>query len=198
MLAELIAGFGDVTAAEAAGFVLAIAYLVLAIRQNILCWFAAFASSLLYMAVFFGARLYMESALQIFYAAMAVYGYLQWKYGGAAHAGVRISRWSARQHALALAVIATASGSIGWLMTRTDAAFPFVDSFTTVAAIVTTFMVARKVLENWLYWFVIDGISVIIYIARGLELTAALFIVYLVLIVVGFRRWWLDWRIQLP
>jgi nicotinamide mononucleotide transporter len=81
-------------------------------------------------------------------------------------------------------------------MSRTDAAFPFVDSFTTVAAIVTTFMVARKVLENWIYWFVIDGISVFVYVARGLELTAALFVVYLVLIVVGFRRWWLDWHAQ--
>ena len=196
MLAELIEGFGDVTAAEAAGVALAIAYLVLAIRQNILCWFAAFASSLLYMVVFFGARLYMESALQIFYAAMAVYGYTQWKYGGAEHAGIEIATWSVRQHVLALGVIALLSGSLGWLMSRTDAAFPFVDSFTTVAAIVTTFMVARKILENWLYWFVIDGISVLIYFARGLELTAALFIVYLVLIVVGFRRWWLDWRVQ--
>ncbi len=138
----------------------------------------------------------MESALQIFYAAMAVYGYVQWKYGGAEHAGVRITTWSARQHAFALGIIAVLSSSLGWLMSRTDAAFPFADSFTTVAAIVTTFMVARKILENWLYWFVIDGISVFIYIARGLELTAALFVLYLVLIVVGFRRWWLDWRAQ--
>ena len=196
MLADLFAGLRDFTAAEAAGVVLAIAYLMLAIRQNILCWYAAFSSSLIYMAVFFSARLYMESALQVFYAAMAVYGYFQWKYGGTEHAGIRISTWSARQHALALGVIAILSGSLGWLMSRTDAAFPFVDSFTTVAAIVTTFMVARKVLENWLYWFVIDGISVFIYIARGLELTAALFVVYLILIVVGFRRWWLDWRAQ--
>lgn len=196
MLTDLLVGLRDFTAAEAAGVVLAIAYLVLAIRQNILCWYAAFASSLIYLAVFFGARLYMESALQIFYAAMAVYGYVQWKYGGAEHAGVRITTWSARQHAFALGIIAVLSSSLGWLMSRTDAAFPFADSFTTVAAIVTTFMVARKILENWLYWFVIDGISVFIYIARGLELTAALFVLYLVLIVVGFRRWWLDWRAQ--
>lgn len=196
MIADLLAGLSDFSPAEAAGVVLAIAYLVLAIRQNILCWYAAFASSLIYMAVFFSARLYMESALQVFYAAMAVYGYIQWKYGGAEHAGIRISTWSARQHAFALGVIAILSGSLGWLMSRTDAAFPFVDSFTTVAAIVTTFMVARKVLENWIYWFVIDGISVFVYVARGLELTAALFVVYLVLIVVGFRRWWLDWHAQ--
>ena len=196
MVADLVAGLRDVSVAEAAGVVLAIAYLVLAIRQNILCWFAAFASSLLYMVVFFGARLYMESALQIFYAAMAVYGYMQWRFGGTEHTGVQISIWSLRQHALAVGVITIWSGLLGWLMSRTDAAFPYVDSFTTVAAIVTTFMVARKILENWLYWFVIDGISVFVYLARGLELTAALFILYLVLIVVGFRRWWLDWRAQ--
>ena len=194
--AELIEGLRDFTIAEAAGVVLAIAYLLLAIRQNILCWLAAFVSSLIYMTVFFGARLYMESALQVFYAAMAVYGYLQWKYGGPDHAGVEITTWSPRRHALVLGVIAVSGGSLGWIMSRTEAVFPYVDSLTTVSAIVTTFMVARKVLENWLYWFVIDGISVFIYLARGLELTAALFVVYLVLIVVGFRRWWIDWRAQ--
>ncbi len=196
MTADLVAGLREFSVAEAAGVVLAIAYLVLAIRQNILCWYAAFASSLIYMAVFFGARLYMESALQIFYAAMAVYGYIQWKFGGNEHAGVAITTWSPRHHALALGVIAVASGTLGWIMSRTDAAFPFIDSFTTIAAIVTTFMVARKVLENWIYWFVIDGVSVFIYIARGLELTAALFLLYLILIIIGFRRWWLDWRAQ--
>lgn len=196
MLTDLLEGLRDFTTAEAVGVTLAIVYLVLAIRQNILCWYAAFLSSLIYMAVFFSARLYMESALQIFYAAMAVYGYIQWKYGGSEHAGVQITTWSARQHALALGAIAVLSGSLGWLMSRTDAAFPFIDSFTTVAAIVTTFMVARKILENWLYWFVIDGVSVFIYSARGLELTAALFVVYLILIVIGFRRWWFDWRAQ--
>jgi len=196
VLADLFEGLREFSAAEAAGVVLAIAYLVLAIRQNILCWYAAFASSMVYMVVFFDARLYMESALQVFYSAMAVYGYIQWKYGGAEHRGLTITTWSPGRHALAIGIIAVSGGSLGWVMSRTDAAFPFVDSLTTVAAIVTTFMVARKVLENWLYWFVIDGISVFVYISRGLELTAALFVVYLVLIVVGFRRWWLDWQSQ--
>ena len=99
-----------------------------------------------------------------------------------------------RQHANALALIFAASLSFGFLVSRTDAAFPYVDSFTTVAAIVTTYMVARKVLENWLYWFVIDSVSIYVYLERGLALTALLFVVYLVLIVVGWRRWWLAWR----
>lgn len=191
---EILAGLDHVSAAEAAAVALAIAYLVLAIRQNVICWFAAFASSLIYLAVFYAARLYMESVLQIFYAAMAVYGYWQWTRGGADAKGLRITVWSVPRHAFALTVIAVLSVAFGFLMSRTDAAFPYVDSFTTVAAIVTTYMVARKILENWLYWFVIDSVSVYVYLARGLTLTALLFVLYLVLIVIGWRRWWLDWR----
>ena len=193
-LAELLDGLRDFSPFEAAAVALAIAYLVLAIRQDLWCWLAAFTSSAMYMAVFFSARLYMESLLQIFYAGTAVYGYWEWKFGGANHAGVKITTWRLRAHLLIVAVIAALSLSLGWVMSHTNAAFPFVDAFTTVAAIVTTYMVARKVLENWLYWFVIDAISVYIYLQRGLELTAGLFVLYLVLIVVGFRRWWLDWR----
>jgi len=191
---ELGAGLDPAAAAEAAAVALAVAYLVLAIRQNVLCWLAAFVSSLIYLAVFFEARLYMESALQIFYAAMAVYGYWQWTRGGSDATGLHITLWPLRRHAITVTGIVVASAALGSLLSRTDAAFPYVDSFTTVAAIVTTYMVARKVLENWAYWLVIDSVSVYVYFARGLELTALLFVLYLVLIVVGWRRWWLDWR----
>jgi nicotinamide mononucleotide transporter len=193
-LADLVDGLRGYSAAEACAVALAIAYLVLAIRQDMLCWAAAFLSSLIYLMVFFSARLYMESVLQVFYAAMAIYGYRQWRYGGASHAGVKITTWRPRQHMTVIGVVVGSSAAIGWIMAHTNAAFPFIDAFTTVAAVVTTYMVARKVLENWIYWFVIDSVSVYVYLARGLELTAALFMLYLVLIVFGFRRWWLDWR----
>ena len=180
--------------AEIAAVILAVAYLVLAVRQNILCWLAALLSSCLYMGVFFAAQLYMESVLQIFYAVMAIYGWYQWRYGGTEHAGVRINVWSIRQHAIVIVAIAALSLLLGWGMSHTGAAFPYADSFTTVAAIVTTFMVARKVLENWVYWFVIDSISVYLYLSRELYLTTLLFLLYLVLIVVGFRTWWREYQ----
>jgi len=66
---------------------------------------------------------------------------------------------------------------------------PYLDSFTTWGAIVTTWMVARKIIQNWHYWFIIDSVSVYLYISRGLWLTALLFMVYLVLIVIGYRQW---------
>jgi nicotinamide mononucleotide transporter len=138
----------------------------------------------------------MESALQIFYVAMAVYGWYQWKRGGDDGRGLHIVTWRFRTHALVIGGVAILSIGVGWAMTATDAVFPYLDSFTTVAAVVTTYMVARKVLENWVYWFVIDSVAIYLYIARELYLTSALFIVYLVLVVAGFRRWRHEWRAE--
>jgi len=71
----------------------------------------------------------------------------------------------------------------------TEAALPFLDALTTWGAIVTTYMVANKILENWIYWFVIDSISIYLFISRGLYLTALLFFLYLFMIVIGYRSW---------
>ena len=175
---------------------LAIAYLVLVIYQNILCWAAALVSVLIYLVIFFDARLYMESALQVFYMAMAVYGWYQWKYGGDEHDRLQIATWQLRTHALVVAAVFCLAAVFGWALSKTDAALPYLDSLTTVAAIVATYMVARKILENWIYWFAIDALSIYLYALRDLYLTAALYALYLVMIVIGFRRWWRDWQIE--
>ena len=182
--------------AEALAVLLAIAYLILVIRPSILCWAMALASVLIYLVIFFNARLYMESILQTFYAAMAVYGWYQWKYGGVGHQGLHITTWRPHRHAIVVVGILVSTMAFGWAFSATDAAFPYLDSFTTVAAVVTTYMVTRKVLENWAYWFVIDGLSVYLYVSRELYLTAGLFVLYLVMIVIGFRCWWRDWRTE--
>jgi nicotinamide mononucleotide transporter len=180
---------------EIAAVVFAIAYLVLAIRQSLLCWPAALISVTLSLVLFYDARLYMETALQVFYIAMAIYGWHQWRRGGTEHGGVRVTRWSMRAHVVWIGAIALLTTGFGLaLAAYTDAALPYVDSFTTIGALLATYMVAKKILENWIYWFVIDAVSVYLYAARELYLYALLFVLYLVLIVVGFRRWLLDWR----
>jgi nicotinamide mononucleotide transporter len=185
---------------EAVAVAFGVLYLVLAIRQNILCWYAAFVSSVLSVVLMFEARLYSESALQVFYAVMAVYGWYQWRHGTAGPNGATrelpISVWPLPVHAVAIGGTLAASGAIGWALTHTAAAYPYVDSFVTVASLVTTYMVARKILENWIYWLVIDSLSLYLYVMRGLPLYAALFALYLVLIVVGFVRWQRDRRAQ--
>jgi nicotinamide mononucleotide transporter len=174
----------------------ALAYLVLAMRQSLWCWPAALISVALATVVFFNARLYMESGLQVFYLVMAVYGWQQWDRGGAGHAGVEVHRWRPLRHIVTIVLVLLISAGFGWWLTHTAAAFPDVDSFTTVAAIVTTFMVTRKVLENWIYWFVIDSILVYVCLVRGLNWYAGLYAVYLVLVVIGFRSWWRSFDVQ--
>ena len=174
-------------------------YLVLAIRESLWCWPAAFLSSVLTLAVVLGARLYSEVALNAYYAAMAVYGWYQWHYGGRRRgaAELPIGVWPLKMHALAIGGSLALSVVVGWLMSRyTQAAFPYLDAFLAVSSVVTTYMVARKLLENWLYWLVIDGLWLYVYQQRGLYLFVALFALYLVLVVIGLARWHRDWRAQ--
>ena len=175
---------------EVLAVALAIAYLVLAIRQNIWCWAAAAASTLLYLFIMYRAALYMESALQVFYLAMAVYGWRQWLHGGADGGKLEVSTWPLRYHLVAITAVFALVFVSGELLVRyTQAALPFLDSFTTWGAIVATFMVTRKILENWISWFVIDAVSIWLYLSRDLYFTAALFAAYLVMIVIGYRSW---------
>ncbi len=185
------------SALELAAVVLAIAYLLLAVRENILCWIMAAGSTVIYFFVFLDAKYYMETALQVFYFGMAIYGWYEWRYGGQRGDGVPISTWTGRQHGAALLAIALATGASTWLLsTFTDAHLPLIDSFTTWSAVVTTFMVARKVLENWIYWFVIDAVSIYLYLDRALYFTSALFAIYLIIILFGFAAWLKTWRAQ--
>ncbi|HEY5568926.1 MAG TPA: nicotinamide riboside transporter PnuC [Gammaproteobacteria bacterium] len=191
-IVELLA---EISWIETAAVVFAIAYLVLAIRQSSLCWPAALISVVLSLVLFYDARLYMETALQVFYIVMAVYGWYQWRRGGTRHTGVKITTWSARRHLISIGAILVLTFAFGVaLKAYTDGAMPFLDSFTTIGAIVTTYMVAKKILENWIYWLVVDSASAYLYGARGLYLYALLYVFYLVLVVIGYRRWLEDWR----
>jgi nicotinamide mononucleotide transporter len=175
---------------EVLAVILAVIYLVLAIRQNIWCWAAAAISTLLYLYIMFEARLYMESALQLFYLAMAGYGWYQWRQGGDDGASLSVSTWPWRRHLFAVSSVLVLVFLSGELLTRySDAALPFLDSLTTWGAVIATFMVTRKILENWIYWFVIDAVSIVLYLDRELYFTAILFAAYLVMIVVGYRSW---------
>ena len=194
LLAQLARAWSTTSWTEIIAVVLALAYVLLAIRQSIACWVAAFVSSCLYVWVFFAARLYMDSALNVFYAVMAVYGFWQWRSvdkDGAHH----VRRWSLSRNALAAAAILTLSAVNGYFLSRyTPAAFPFIDSMVSWAAVFATFLVARKVYENWHWWLIIDAASACLYFAKGLYLTVLLFALYLALIVIGMR----EWRRSLP
>ena len=182
---------------ETLAVALGISYLLLAMRENSLCWYCAFFSTAIYVYIFGDVSLYMESALNVYYMGMAVYGWLQWQKGGANHSGVEIVRWTAKHHIISILVILIASVISGYLLSvNTDARLPYLDSFTTWASVLTTVMVARKVLENWLYWIVINSVSIYLYIDRDLDQTAAMFTLYLVLSVLGYVAWKKNYVLQ--
>lgn len=193
MVAGLDAAFAGFVAAtspwEALAVFLAIVYLALAIREHPACWPAALLSSLIYVLLLGRAQLYMEAALQVFYVVMAAYGWWVWRPAAGAEIPV-VHTWPVRRHLLALLLVGLLSLLSGFLLAQnTAAALPWLDSFITWGSLLATWMVARKVLENWLYWFVLDSLSLGVFLNRGLYLTAALFGLYLVMIVIGYRTW---------
>jgi nicotinamide mononucleotide transporter len=183
---------------EAISVVFAVVYLVLAIRQNPLCWVASFISAALGVIVFAQSQLYMQSALWGFFACMAIYGWLQWTRGTDKQPIRQIRTWPITNHVIAIVAIFIISVVFAQALSLTAQTMPFVDSLVTVASILTTWMVAKKLLENWAYWFVIDCISIYLFVSQGIWLYAGLYVVYLVLVVMGYRQWRIDYLKQLP
>jgi nicotinamide mononucleotide transporter len=187
--AQLASAWRGTSWVEFIAAALAVAYLLLAIRQRLECWAAAFVSSVLYVWVLFTAHLYMEAALNGFYAAMAVYGYWQWQQGQGGSA-LPVCRWPVARHAAGvLGVLGLSAISSYFLGRFTPAAWPLMDSLVAWSSVFATFLVARKVYENWYWWLVIDSVSLCLYFSRHLYLTVLLFAAYLVLIVAGMRQW---------
>lgn len=175
---------------EITAVLFAIIYLLLAVKQDVRCWYAAIFSSFLYFFIMMSANLYMEAYLQIFYIFMAIYGWFQWNKISEDKSKFIVRTWSIKQHLIVISsVISLAYISGSLLNIYTEAALPFIDALTTWGAIIATYMVAKKLLENWIYWFVIDSISVLLFMSRGLYLTSVLFFVYLIIIYFGYKSW---------
>ncbi len=173
-------------------------YVILASREHRGCWLAAIIGSGIYVLVFFQYQLYMDSALNIFYVVMAVYGWVMWKnhqpkvdlLTAATENKTTIKVWDCKKHINAIASIILLSALSGFYLDNyTDAAFPYFDSLTTWSSFFATWMVVNKVLENWLYWIVIDTVSIYLYISKELYFTALLFALYVIIATYGYLHW---------
>jgi nicotinamide mononucleotide transporter len=170
----------------------ALGYVLLAVRQHAWCWLLAAASSALYIWVFARGALYMQAVLQVFYIVMAVYGWYAWRRrsGPADEPVLAVHRWTTGQHLGALAIVIVATlGNGYWLAENSDAVAPYVDSLVTWGSVVATWMMARKVLENWLYWVLFDALAALLYWQQGLQATALLFVLYVGIAVHGYLTW---------
>lgn len=197
-MSELLAQVRLLSPWETVAALIGLAYLLLAVRRNLWCWLCAFTSTAIYLVLFARAALYMQSALQVFYLVMAVYGFLEWRKGRTPEGEVLIRSWRLPQHLAAASLVVAATVVNGWLLQQyTDAAAPYLDSFVTWGSVVTTWMVARRVIENWLYWIVVDGLAAYLYFTQELYPTTLLFVIYLGIVVHGYFTWRREQSAQL-
>ena len=166
------------------------AYVLLSIRQSIWCWPVGLVSVTLFLVLFYQARLYADAGLQAIYIVLSLYGWYYWLRGGPRGEEAPVVRLG-RRAAFVLGMLGAAGAAgVGYgLATWTDADLPYWDATTTAFSLVGQWLLAKKVLENWLVWIAVDVLYVGIYVYKGLYLTAGLFGGYTVLAVAGFFAW---------
>ncbi len=180
---------------EIVAVVFGLIYIILAAKENVWCWPAGFIGTGTSIYLFWDGSLYMESALNVYYLLMAVFGWWQWQYGSVTKSTLAIRSLVVKEHLSILVLICVLTLTSGYLLSvNTDAALPYLDSFTTWSAVITTWMVARKILENWLYWIVINSASIYLYVERGFLLYAVLFGLYVIIAMFGYRHWRYNYR----
>jgi nicotinamide mononucleotide transporter len=177
-----------VAPAELAAVGFGVAYILLAIRGSRACWIAGGISTAIYAAVFQGAGLPMQAALQVVYVVLSAYGWHAWRRDAGASAPVR--SWPLARHFLALLAVGLATAVSAPLAARFAlSAAPVADSLGTWASVFATWLLARRVIDNWLWWIAIDAGLAALFAAQGLAMTAALYLAYALLAVAGWRSW---------
>ena len=182
---------------EILGAVTGLIYLYFSVNKLIWLWPFGILTSLLYTWVFFTSRLYADMSLQVYYFFISIYGWYYWLKGGVKNnqKEAPVSRISKNTFLISLLVISLLTTLSGILLNNyANSSLPYWDAFTTSASIVATWMLARKMLENWLYWIIIDLVSMFMYIYKGLYPTAFLFLVYSIIAVLGYYNWKKDWK----
>lgn len=166
-----------------------IAYVILAARRNRLCWIIGAITSA-FIAVISGlSDLPMQASLNVFYVGMSAYGWWSWK-RSSAKAELPVGAWPPAWHLGAgLALLALSFFSARWLAAETDAAWPLLDSLTTWFSLLATWLQARALLENWIYWIFIDVVLVFLFYVRDRPLLALLNGIYIVIAAAGFVAW---------
>ena len=162
----------------------------LTVRRNIWCWPTGLVNAALFVILFFQARLYADMALNVYFFVMSLYGWYAWLYGGPAKDELPISR-TGRDLALILFALGVVSVlAMGFFLSSfTKADLPFWDSTTTTLSLIAQFMLARKLLENWLVWIVNDVLCIGIYFYKELYFLTGLYFVFLVLATAGYISW---------
>ncbi len=181
---------------EVLGTILGISYVFLSIKQNLLTWLLGFLTSALYIYVFFVSKFYADMALQFYYVWVSIYGWLLWSGGIKTSQGRKplpVRKVRRKQFLVLMGIALGLSFFIYFILKNyTDSPVPAGDAFTTAFSIVATWMLARKILEHWLIWIVVNSTSLMLYVYKGLYPTSIMFVIYTIAAVWGYIEWKKD------
>lgn len=188
---EIFQYIENISVLEVIGLFTGLVTVILLIRQNILTWPVGIVYVLVSLIIFLEAKLYADFALHIVYLALNIYGWYYWYYGKKNQQEVLSVSTTSRNLSLVLMVLSGAGiWATGYMLHRfTDASLPYWDSATTILSFTGMWLTARKKIENWLYWFVVDVLAAGIYFYKGIQLYALLYLIYVGLAIAGYYNW---------
>ncbi len=174
---------------------LGVANITLLVRRSIWNYPFGIAMVTLYAWIFFGAKLYSDALLQIFFFVVQLYGWAHWL-GRRDESGLVIVERLSKKAGLVYAASAMAGiAALGGVMAHfTDASFPFWDASIAVLSVCAQIMLARRILENWIVWVVVDLLAIGLYWTKELQPTAALYAIFLIIATLGFFEWRKAWK----
>lgn len=178
------------TCIEIPTVIAAFANIYLAARASMWNWLFGIFAVILYGIIFYQTRLYGDMSLQAVYLFFQFYGWHEWKHGGAHASLLCVTRMPRKQYYILGALLIILYGIFYYLLSHyTNSTTPIIDAFTTSLSLIAQWMMCKKWLENWIAWIFLDIISLYMYTYKHLYLTTALYAIFIVLCVMGYREW---------
>ena len=169
---------------------LGIIYVLLASKASIWCWPTAFISTLIYTWLFWDGQLPMQSVLNAYYMGMSIYGFMLWRKQSQTSPALAITQRSTAFHLKFIATGLLFTLLIGnYLSNQPNAQLPYLDAIITVFSVMNTVLMAKKILESWLYWMIINTLAIILFFQTGYYATLLMYSVYFILAFYGYHSW---------
>ena len=190
LLQAILDGLMALSGWEVFASLLGICYVIFAAKESQWCWPLAFVSTLIYTVLFWEGQLPMQALLNFYYIGMAVYGYWLWRKHGKTEDTLAITSWGWSKNLAFIAIGLIISAAATYYLTiNNQSQSPMLDAYTTVFAVMNTWLMAKKILQNWLYWVIIDAAAVVLYVETSYYATAALFVLNTILAIAGYISW---------
>lgn len=182
-------GSDQISTAEVLGFVTGGLCVALTVRRSILNFPVGIANCVFFLVLFASAQLWAGASLQLLYIALGAVGWWQWHSGRSDDAPIAVRRSHRHVLMVCVAFVALGTWALTEILTAVDGSAPVWDALTTCLALTAQWLLNTRRIETWFFWIAADCIYIPLYISQGLNLTAAIYVLFLGLCVLGLREW---------